>query len=76
MSGGTGPSEVVLIVYTTRYREGVSSYLDVVVSQTGSLATRRESEDLTTRQLRASVQLIRALGGGWTTHRKDADPQP
>lgn len=61
---------------TTRYREGVSSYLDVVVSQTGSLATRRESEDLTTRQLRASVQLIRALGGGWTTHRKDADPQP
>jgi outer membrane protein TolC len=52
---------------TTRYREGASSYLDVVLSQTGSLLTRREAEDLATRQLRASVPLIRALGGGWTS---------
>jgi NodT family efflux transporter outer membrane factor (OMF) lipoprotein len=58
---------------TTRYQEGVSSYLDVVVSQTGSYATRREAEDLTTRRLRASVQLIRALGGGWTTHHEDVE---
>ena len=50
----------------TRYREGASSYLDVVVSETDALQARREAEDLNARQLRASVQLIRALGGGWT----------
>lgn len=50
---------------TNRYRAGASSYLEVTVSQASALATRREAEDLTTRQLRASVQLIRALGGGW-----------
>jgi len=59
-----------------RYREGASSYLDVVLSQTGSLQTRREAEDLTTRQLRASVQLIRALGGGWTQAPAAASPAP
>jgi NodT family efflux transporter outer membrane factor (OMF) lipoprotein len=61
---------------TTRYREGVSSYLDVVVSQTGSYTTRREAEDLATRQLLASVQLIRALGGGWVGGSKAAGSQP
>jgi NodT family efflux transporter outer membrane factor (OMF) lipoprotein len=50
----------------TQYREGATSYLDVVTSQTVSLQTELTSLDLDTRELRASVQLIRALGGGWT----------
>ncbi len=49
-----------------RYRAGAASYLEVTVSQASALQTRRDAQDLTTRQLRASVQLIRALGGGWT----------
>jgi NodT family efflux transporter outer membrane factor (OMF) lipoprotein len=50
----------------TQYREGATSYLDVVTSQTVSLQTELTALDLDTRELRASVQLIRALGGGWT----------
>ena len=50
---------------TTRYREGAVNYLEVVASQTTTLQSERDALSLDTRQRRASVQLIRALGGGW-----------
>ena len=51
----------------SQYREGEVSYLEVVTSQTVTLQTQLDSLNLDTRELRARVQLIRALGGGWTS---------
>ena len=47
------------------YVKGATDYLTVVTSQTAVLQTQLEALDLDTLQLRASVELIRALGGGW-----------
>ncbi len=49
-----------------RYREGAASYLEVTTAQTTALQTQRTLLDLNTSRLQASVQLIRALGGGWS----------
>jgi NodT family efflux transporter outer membrane factor (OMF) lipoprotein len=51
----------------TQYREGSVNYLEVVISQTAALQTQLDSLNLDTTALRARVQLIRAVGGGWTT---------
>lgn len=50
------------------YRDGATNYLDVVVTQTAYLDAQRTALVLQTRELQASVQLVRALGGGWSTN--------
>ncbi|GAA0747976.1 efflux transporter outer membrane subunit [Ideonella azotifigens] len=55
-----------LALATNRYNAGAASYLEVVSSQTANLQAQRSALDLGTRQRRATVQLVRALGGGWS----------
>ncbi|MDB6043116.1 MAG: transporter [Gammaproteobacteria bacterium] len=47
------------------YVKGATDYLTVVTSQTALLQTQLQALNLDTLQLVASVDLIRALGGGW-----------
>lgn len=48
-----------------RYREGLANYLTVLNTETQVLAQRRLETDLRARQLDVSVNLARALGGGY-----------
>jgi NodT family efflux transporter outer membrane factor (OMF) lipoprotein len=48
-----------------RYKAGATSYLEVLTAEATLLSNQRTFTDLQTRQFAASVQLIRALGGGW-----------
>lgn len=50
---------------TTRYKRGITTYLEVLTAQSIALSNERTAADLMTRRMTASVQLIKALGGGW-----------
>jgi len=49
----------------TRYRGGVTSYLEVTTAQTIALIDKRISVQIQGRRMTACVLLIKALGGGW-----------
>jgi outer membrane protein, multidrug efflux system len=49
------------------YTEGAVNYIEVESAQADSLQARRQAVTLKTRRLQASLALIVALGGGWTS---------
>jgi NodT family efflux transporter outer membrane factor (OMF) lipoprotein len=54
-----------LAIAMNRYREGIASYLEVVTAQAQAQQVQLDELNLRKRRLQASVNLIRALGGGW-----------
>ncbi|HXD33750.1 MAG TPA: efflux transporter outer membrane subunit [Pyrinomonadaceae bacterium] len=58
-------SERTLSLANERYKSGIDSYLNVITAQTTLLANQRTAANLRMQQMTASVELIKALGGGW-----------
>jgi NodT family efflux transporter outer membrane factor (OMF) lipoprotein len=54
-------------IFNNRYLGGLDTYLQVVTAQNTALLNERNDIDIMRRRMDASVLLIKALGGGWTT---------
>jgi NodT family efflux transporter outer membrane factor (OMF) lipoprotein len=54
-----------LTLSNERYKSGIDSYLNVITAQAALLNNQRTVVNLRTQQMTASVELIKALGGGW-----------
>jgi NodT family efflux transporter outer membrane factor (OMF) lipoprotein len=53
---------------TERYRSGLVAYIEVVDANRDAFTAERANAQLTGQRLIASVQLIKALGGGWNVN--------
>jgi NodT family efflux transporter outer membrane factor (OMF) lipoprotein len=60
-------AEQSLAVTTNRYKAGIVSYLNVVISQTIALNNQRSAISILGRRMTAGVLLIKAVGGGWNS---------
>src|SRR5271170_2804441 len=63
----TDSAEQSLDLSKVRYEGGADSYLQVIIWQTAALNDERNDIDIMRRRMEASVILIKALGGGWST---------
>ena len=58
-------SQSYLTSANARYRSGLDNYLNVITAQITWLTNQQTAKNLQMEQLTASVQLIKAVGGGW-----------
>jgi len=58
-----------------RFREGVGNYLDVLIAESQLFAQQSLDADLRARELDLSINLVRALGGGFDGAPVPAGPQ-
>ena len=66
-----------LDIANDRYVGGVTNYLDVITAQTTLLSNQRLQAQLLGQQMVSSVQLVKALGGGWDANEiKDQQVHP
>jgi NodT family efflux transporter outer membrane factor (OMF) lipoprotein len=54
-------------ITTSQYKAGIVSFLNVAVVQASALQNERTAVDLLGRRMVASVLLVQAVGGGWST---------
>jgi len=62
---GLGAAEEAYGVAVARYRAGLGNYLQVLAAETQVLDQKNIKADLRYRELDLSIDLIRALGGGF-----------
>jgi NodT family efflux transporter outer membrane factor (OMF) lipoprotein len=65
--GAVEAAQRSLALSNNRYKGGVANYLEVTTAQTFALSDERTLVEIAGRRMTASVQLIKALGGGWDT---------
>ena len=56
-----------LNISNTRYKGGVTTYLEVLTAETTLIQNQRTEANLKQQRFAKTVELIRALGGGWDT---------
>jgi NodT family efflux transporter outer membrane factor (OMF) lipoprotein len=59
----------------TRYKGGVTSYLEVITAQSAALADEVTAVNILGRRMANTVLLIQALGGGWDRSSLPARPE-
>jgi outer membrane protein TolC len=59
-----------LEIANNRYRDGLTTYLDVVTAESTALSIEFSATQLRGQQLVAAVTLVKALGGGWQETRE------
>jgi NodT family efflux transporter outer membrane factor (OMF) lipoprotein len=55
----------LVTIARSRYRGGITSYLEVTIAESVALNSHRAAVGLHTRRLTNAVALVKALGGGW-----------
>ncbi len=63
--GAVAAAEHSLSLSVTRYKGGVTNYLEVTTAQTAALADQVTAVNILSRRMSASVLLVKAIGGGW-----------
>ncbi|HEX4652055.1 MAG TPA: efflux transporter outer membrane subunit [Granulicella sp.] len=63
----TQAAEAAERIFNNRYVGGLDTYLSVVTAETTALMNEQNDINIESRQMIASVLLIKALGGGWST---------
>lgn len=58
-------AEMSLQLSLNRYKGGLVTYLEVITAQSIALTNERTEVDILRRRMDATVELIKALGGGW-----------
>ncbi len=60
---------------TTRYKGGVTSYLEVTTAQTAALSDEVTAVNILGRRMVDAVTLVQALGGGWNSSELPQRPE-
>jgi outer membrane protein TolC len=68
-------SEKSLELSLTRYRGGITSYLEVTTAQRAALVDEVTAVNILGRRMTSAVLLIQALGGGWDSSSLPARPE-